>query len=301
MDGFLPLRVTLQAVTRLPEGPGNETSVRAGLSRRELLAGAGGMAVLGAPLSSLAAPGPGGAIDLPTPRDNLLALIRIQASLREEDVPWWYSGVIYGAEEGKAPRLLFGFEGMEMYWMRHLDAGEFELIGHTVSFLKDAESGEWLKQWRNPYTGETLEVPAAVQGGGAGRGFNYSEKGIRPTPFIDRMPERPPAYRILSGGGRVWLSKETEYPPGMAQPRLQRQTMNCALEEFADPGVTRLRTQFASTVFMPWRAWMNMGERPGHLIWHAAGLKLPSVESLPAPYRQRLETEHPDKLSARPA
>lgn len=275
-------------------------SARTNFSRRELLAGAGAMAVLGAPWSSLATPDAAAAISLPTPRDNLLALIRIQASLREEDVPWWYSGVIYGAEDGKAPRLLFGFEGMEMYWMRHLDGGEFELIGHTVSFLRDAASGEWLREWRNPYTGEVLEVPAATQGGGAGRGFNYSEKGIRPTPFIEQMPERPPAYRILSGGGRIWMSKETEYPPGMAQPRLQRQTMNCALEEFTDPAVERLSTQFASTVFMPWRAWMNMDGHPGHLIWHAAGLKLDSVDSLPPAYRARLEAEHPDKLTARP-
>ena len=272
----------------------------ANVSRRELLAGAGGLAVLGAPWSSLANADPAAALPLATPRDNLLALVRIQASLREEDVPWWYSGIIYGAEHGKAPRLLFAFEGMEMYWMRHLDQGEFELIGHTVSFLKDADSGEWLREWRNPYTGELLEVPAATQGGGAGRGFNYSVRGIRPTPFIEQMPERPPAYRILSGGGRVWLSKETEYPPGMTQPRLQRQTMNCALEEFSNPAIERLKTQFASTVFMPWRNWMKMGEQPGYMIWHAAGLKLDSVDLLPAPYRARLDGEYPDKLTARP-
>ena len=285
---------------RLPEGSGKATCAPAGMNRRELLAGAGGLAVVGAPFTALAAGNSAPEINLATPLENLLALVRIQASLREEDIPWWYSGIIYGAEDGKAPRLLFAFEGMEMYWMRHLGEEEFELIGHTVSFLKDNETGQWLREWRNPYTDEMLEVPAAVQGGGAGRGFNYSVKGIRPTLFVDRMPERPPAYRILSGGGRIWLTKETEYPPGMAQPRLQRQTMNCSLEEFSDPAVERLSTQFASTVFMPWRDWMNMGNRPGHLIWHAAGLKLDSVESLPPAYRARLESEHPDKLTASP-
>ncbi|WP_446830029.1 DUF1838 family protein [Candidatus Foliamicus sp.] len=269
-------------------------------SRRRLLAGAGGLAILGAPWSSLAQTDPESPIRLQTPRENLLALIRIQASLREEDVPWWYSGVIYGAQEGQAPRLLFGFQGMEMYWMRHLPGGEFELIGHTVSFLTDAHSGEWLREWRNPYTGGLLQVPAAVQGGGAGHGFNYSVKGIRPTQFVDRMPEQPPAYRILAGGGRVWLSKETEYPPGMAQPRLQRQTMDASVAEFTDAANPRLNTKFASTVFMPWRAWMEMDNHPGHMIWHAAGLKLESVEALPATYSRRLAAEHPDKLTARP-
>ena len=274
---------------------------RTGRSRRDLLAAAGSVALFGAPWTSLAQESPEAAITLSTPRDHLLALIRLQASLREEDVPWWYTGIIYGVEEGRPPRLLFGFEGMEMYWMRHLDGGEFELVGHTVSFLRDNETGAWLREWRNPHTGELLEAPAAVQGGGAGRGFNYSVKGIRPTPFISEMPERPPAYRIISAGGQVWMSKETEYPPGMTPPRLQRQTMNCPLRQFNDASVERLDTHFASTVFMPWRDWMNMGERPGHLIWHAAGLKLASIDALPAGYRRRLEAEYPDKLSARPA
>ena len=276
-------------------------SNRTNLSRRRLLAGAGGLAVFGSPWASLAKEGPPGLSGPGTPRDQLFALIRLQVSLREEDVPWWYSGIIYGVEEGQPPRLLFGFEGMEMYWMRHLEGEEFELIGHTVSFLRDAESGDWLREWRNPYTLESLSVPAAVQGGGAGRGFNYSVKGIRPTAFISYMPERPPAYRIIAGGGRVWLSKETEYPPGMQQPRLQRQTLNCPVEQFNDPGLDRLDSQFASTVFMPWRSWMNMGQCRGHMIWHAAGLKLKSVDGLPADYRRRLEAEYPDKLTARPA
>ena len=276
-------------------------SKRANLSRRELFAGAAGLAVFGSPWVSLAEQQPTALTGLSTPRDHLLALIRLQASLREEDVPWWYSGIIYGVEEGRPPRPLFGFEGMEMYWMRHLDGEEFELIGHTVSFLRNAYNGEWLREWRNPYTGELLVAPAAVQGGGAGRGFNYSVKGIRPTAFISQMPERPPAYRIIAGGGQVWLSKETEYPPGMQQPRLQRQTLHCPLQQFNDSGMERLDTQFASTVFMPWRDWMNMGDHSGHMIWHAAGLKLASVDALPADYRQRLEAEYPDKLSARPA
>ena len=270
------------------------------LNRRHLLAGAGGLAVFGAPFTSLPGDDSGLLPTLADPTEHLHALIRLQASLREEDVPWWYTGIIYAAEDGQAPRLLFAFEGMEMYWMRHLEGGEYELIGHTVSFLRDGENGDWLYEWNNPYSGETLQVPAAVQGGGAGKGFNYSVKGIRPTPFLSQMPEKPPAYRMVAGGGQVWMTKETEYPPGMRQPRLQRQTMNCPLSEFNAPSAQRLNTQFASTVFMPWRSWMNMGERPGHLIWHAAGLKLDSIESLPPAYRTRLEAEYPDKLTARP-
>ena len=49
-------------------------------------------------------------------------------------------------------------------------------------------------------------------------------------------------------------------------------------------------------VTMPWLAWMEMGDRPGHLLWHAAGAKLPGLDALPDEYRQRAEQEYPERL-----
>ena len=45
---------------------------------------------------------------------------------------------------------------------------------------------------------------------------------------------------------------------------------------------------------------MNMGDRPGHVIWHASGVKLRSIDDLPAEYRDRAEKEYPERMSANP-
>jgi hypothetical protein len=51
---------------------------------------------------------------------------------------------------------------------------------------------------------------------------------------------------------------------------------------------------------MGWLKWMDMKGEPGHVIWHASGAKLRSIDDLPREYRERAEREYPERLSARP-
>ncbi len=238
--------------------------------------------------------------DLSVPANNLRELVRMAASLNERDVPWWYDGTIYGIVQGENPRPLVKFEGMEIYWMRHLPAGDYELIGNTVTFYRDVATGQMLDKFPNPYTGAQNTVTPAVQGGGPGRGFNYSVKGIRATKFIEQLPEKPLLLDWSFVRDMVWLHNETAYPPGMAPPRAQRQTMFAPLKSMLDRRLDSLPAVFSSTVFQPWPKWMEMGERPGHVVWHASGAKLKDIDQLPEEYRRRAEQEFPKLMSANP-
>ena len=270
------------------------------LSRRGFLAGAATLLAAGEALPRVGGDLPTGAPDLSEPQENLDAVLRVTGSLREENVPWWYDGTIFGIVGEQQPRPLVRFEGMELYWIRHLDNGEFELIGNTVTFFRDVETGKMIDKFVNPYTGVTNTVKPAVQGGGPGRGFNYSVRGIRPTTFMDKMPEWPLVLDWSFARDMVWLHNETQYPPGMPPPRAQRQTMFVPLDKFNDRAVQNLPTVFSSTVFMPWLKWMDMGDRAGHVIWHASGAKLESIEQLPSEYRARAESEYPQYMTADP-
>mgnify|MGYP001825179320 CR=1 FL=1 len=279
---------------------GEQEQMGGNLSRRGFLAGAATLLAAGEALPRIGGDLPTGAPDLSEPQENLDAVLRVTGSLREEDVPWWYDGTIFGIVGEQQPRPLIRFEGMELYWVRHLDNGEFELIGNTVTFFRHVETGKMIDKFVNPYTGVTNTVKPAVQGGGPGRGFNYSVRGIRPTPFMDKMPEWPLVLDWSFARDMVWLHNETQYPPGMPPPRAQRQTMFVPLDKFNDRAVQNLPTVFSSTVFMPWLKWMDMGDRAGHVIWHASGAKLESIEQLPSEYRARAESEYPQYMTADP-
>jgi len=240
-------------------------------TRRELLIGTG---LLGLGLATDALPRVGGVAvpgtpDLATPAANLQAVVRMMASLNEEDVPWWFDGTIYGIVGDGEPRPLVKFEGMEIYWMRHLPDGAYELIGNTVTYFRDLATGQMLERWANPYTGRENVVTAATQGGGPGAGFNYSLNGIRYTKAIAHTPDQPLVldWSFARGGGS----------PGGYTVSL------CS-----------------HTVLNPWPKWMDMADRPGHVIWHASGAKLRSVAELPGEYRRRVEQDYPRLLTARP-
>lgn len=235
--------------------------------------------------------------------ENLRNLVRMQGSLREEDVRWWFTGVIFGVRgESETPRPLVRFEGMEVYWFSHRGDG-FQLGGHTVTFFRDFETGEFLYEFANPYTGKREAVKPAVQGGNLG--FAYTRDGIWPvrldgTPFGEPV-KKPLRVQWHEMGPHIWLQHQTIYPPGMPAMHGQRQTIFAQRNDLLDSRQDSVAASFSSVVFMNWLKWMDMKDQPGHVIWHASGVKLQSMDQLPRDYRQRAEKEYPDRLSAKPA
>jgi len=239
-----------------------------------------------------------GTVDLTSPEANLANFIRMTASLEEEDCPWWYNGTVYAVlGETANPQPLFRFSGMELYLVSHLDDGTYELTGNTVTFFRTLDGDSWLEEFENPFTGERNAVEAAIQGGGPGRGFNLSVNGIRFTRLKSSIPDEPLKKWWNVAAGHVWMNNDTVYPPGLPAPRAQAQSMFAPLDEFGNPDIVRLPTVFSSTVTMPWLHWMEMGDRDGHLLWHAAGAKLPGIDALPAGYRKRAESEYPERMT----
>ena len=277
------------------------------LSRRDWLAGS---LILGAGLGSEAGLAKAGVtpplteLHLETwrPEDHLRNMVRMQGSLNEEDVRWWFTGVIFGVRgEGETPRPLVRFEGMEVYWFAHRGL-DFQLGGHTVTFFRDFETGEFLHEFANPYTGKRDIVKPAVQGGNLG--FAYTRDGIWPV-RLDGSPFGTPVKKPLrvqwhEMGPHVWLQHQTVYPPGMPALHGQRQTIFAQRDALLDADQKSVAASFSSVVFMNWLKWMDMKDQPGHVIWHASGVKLQSMDQLPRSYRERAEAEYPERMSARP-
>lgn len=240
--------------------------------------------------------------DFADPAANLRHMVRMQGSLREEDVPWWFTGVIFAVRgDNETPRPLVRFEGMEIYWFQHRDNG-YQLGGHTVTFFRDFETQEFLREFRNPWTGRIDEVKPAVQGGNLG--FSYSEEGIWPVrnngAAIGEPRRAPLRMQWHALGNHVWLQHQTVYPPAMPPMHGQRQSMFAQRADVVNRRLDALPSAFSSTVFMGWLKWMDMKDEPGHVIWHASGVKLRDIGQLPREYRERAEREYPERMTAKP-
>jgi hypothetical protein len=87
------------------------------------------------------------------PRDHLQGIVRMQGSTREEDVPWWFTGVIFavtGTERDSATAGAIRGHGDLLVPAR---CDGYLLGGNTVTFFRDFETGEYLREFRNPWTG----------------------------------------------------------------------------------------------------------------------------------------------------
>jgi hypothetical protein len=134
------------------------------ITRRAALTGAtaigiGALPGLGATASAAPLPRASG-LELPlTPEDNLSNLIRMSASLDPVDTPWFFNGSVYAVVGDQAPVELMRSEGLEIYNMQRLGPASFVMHGLTATFYTDAESGQVLREFENPYTGESSTCP----------------------------------------------------------------------------------------------------------------------------------------------
>ncbi len=275
------------------------STMPSGLSRRAMLAGLGGLGLAAALSIEARAANSGGLFPAADDKEGWLkAWLRIQASLSEQDSPWWYTGRIYAQVGDQRPNHILNLEGTEIYWPRAMENGEYSISSRTLTFFKDPGTDEMLEEFVNPYTGEALPVAANILGGPDGA--RYTEDGMIFAAHIDPAGElRRWNWDWKAAGPHVWLmaSRAMAHAP---QPWLEAMTMFCRREDFADPGIDSLRSNFSSTYFSPWLPWMGMKGQPGHLIWHSSGCKLSSMDEASEAYRERAERLFPGQLTANP-
>lgn len=232
-----------------------------------------------------------------SPAEHLRDFVRLTASLEEVDVPWWYCGTVYAVQEKQPPKPIFKIEGVETYWFEHADDGTFLAHSRTLSFMRDVESNEFLYEFRNPFTGKTNEVTPNILGSRTPEQF--TPQGII-TDFPGFTPEKGPLnFDWKVAGPHVFLVKDRGSTV-MPQPWLEAQSPSAPLAEFLDRSVPALSSFFSSTWFSPFPAWMEMGDIPGHNVWHSTGAKLRSIDEIPDEYLRRASADYPESLSARP-
>ena len=234
--------------------------------------------------------------DLTLPVNNVTSMLRMQATIgNEEQIPWHYTGILWAQKHSEQPIPMVKIEGMESYKVIPLEDGSYEILGNMVTFFRDIETGEMIDEYKNPFTGKTNKVePNLRKATSIGRGLNISTMGIRPTSFIDQMPDNPLLIDWNFGADTVWMQNQTAYPPGLTPPRLQRFTMFSPLDKFVDQSILSLPTMFTATVLMPYLHWMDMDDQEGHTLWHASGVKLNDMSELPEEYSSRLMSEYSD-------
>ncbi|MCY4357019.1 MAG: DUF1838 family protein [Gammaproteobacteria bacterium] len=241
-------------------------------------------------------------------REGVVAINRkIQCSTEDNaETTFVWHGRAWARRTGESDKLLFGLLGMNVRQCVTVtnDAGEdgYRQVSREIMLYLDPVSGEILRKWDNPYTGQTVDVihvandPVNSRGAnfGYGRDGNVAQLPIRMVGDYWQMNVEVPLFyhNVLAGDyqryvGGTYHATEMFNFYGNAEELLDEGTA------LVNPGVSWVRLS-------QWLPWMEMNGREGVMYFNAQGAKLATWEDLPAMMKNEIDTYYPEYRNAPP-
>ncbi len=274
------------------------------LNRRDLLTGVLGTStalgwMAGLPQAALAASGPiatgGEASRLPTdPALQNEATVKFSGDSAGGESLWRTRGVIY-AVQPTGIRPLYAMMGSERSWWTRLDATTWVRYPSTLSFFRDLDTGAWLDQFTNPLNGRSIKLPASFIRHKEGEFYtpNGHYFGSMKKEFPDTYKDEPLRLDWDAVGDTVRVRGSSRFPPILPQPSLECATMFSSRRQMLDRRTTRADANSAGWNIFAWHPYLEMGDAPGHIIWHFDAVKVRSVADLAPEYVARARAHTP--------
>jgi hypothetical protein len=290
------------------------------MSRRTALGAAGASVLAGAAaarseIGTRTAQGRRQRLDLAKPDQLLTALAKLRGSLDDRLVLIWMRGRKVAWVQGEM-RPMCGMLHVSITRWRRVAADAFEMRLYELSYYTDIETGEWRDRLQMPFTGVHVSNPLYRTGPGKHivRTANVEEmswskanttsealaRQIAPDGKIHyEMKLRPAAVH----GDEVWLTTDalTCLVPNdpSERPWFYKEVISTrgSRQALEDPGDPSPAAQFAFSLAMGFRPWMQMGELQGFTIEDAVGGKCWQFEQLPRDIVELTRRHHRDVLA----
>lgn len=215
-------------------------------------------------------------LDLDKAEDNLTAFIKMRGSLTDnEEVIYYANGKIYGVVDGERDKPLMGFEMYNIGRIIKTGDNSYDLLTNEVLLYMDLKTGEVLETFENPYTEKKVDVlhvwnsPVNQKFALEGR---FGKWGINHNKYND----------IICMNADVFLAypsplKVAEYPENSQSDLYEAAELFqffFAEDDMNDPNQNSIPCTISWTRIGPWLPWLNMGQRPGRMVYQGAGYKL---------------------------
>lgn len=227
-------------------------------------------------------------LDLDDPAQNMRAFVKARASLLPEDVVVRFAGDVTAVVPDTPAKHLFAFDGYNVARAVEVDGG-YDLLTREVVFYLDPRTGRPLDRWTNPFTEEDVDV-VHIWNDPVNQRFRLQQ------PW---GPWRVPSLEI-AGSVQFKIDVFLAYPsplPRAHYPEHSQDDTYRAAELFTfttpraelDTDTPSASCAVSWTRMAPWLPFMRMGDRPGMLVYHGRGAKLPGgYDELPAWIRERV-------------
>jgi hypothetical protein len=265
------------------------------LNRRQALQGFGALALGAATQPAW----PAAPLDLGNRQDLLTALAKMRGATDERLTIGYVVGMRYAVPE-HVPIPMMGILAATFSQYRRLSAETFEARSIEVAFFTDVETGNLLERWKNPVTGQVVEVPQTRMGPSL---ITLTADGLRvpkPSGEAAGMELRHRFLPPVVVGDDVWITEDirADHRPGAAPPFVYNElsTYHARKSALDDPALAAVPVTVDYQSLITYRPWMGFGTTPGHTIARGAGARVARIEELPAVYLELARRHHPDVI-----
>ncbi|MCU0761070.1 MAG: DUF1838 domain-containing protein [Steroidobacteraceae bacterium] len=247
-------------------------------------------------------------LDPSRPEDALLLNRKMTCSLEDgRPVIHWWKGTMMSRVPGERDRVLFNVQGMNIRQCGTFSDPQrgpgFRSVSREVMLYLDPITNEVVRRWRNPWTGEEVEVihvandPVNMRAPTYARGADGKPATFRGTFVKDKA--------WTSGEAPLWYDNPLagEYQEYVGNRYLAMEMLNSFTDAKAllDPKVKTLPSVSISWARVSdWLPWMKMGGRSGMVVFTTVGKRVGSVDELSEPLRSELRASYPAYLAPPP-
>jgi|GEM_PF-3940299 len=250
-------------------------------------------------------------LDLSPGRATLNAFMKLQTSISEQDIYYWYSGAYDGSLFGRSLSSMIGFQAIVKRRVSKPAEGLFHVTTWEAFYfhpLGDRTPIDGV--YVNPLDGREVRPFHHKEGPTT---FVYSEQSPRilGSDILNR-PEKTLFEMPWSvSGNSVWMQRETflDIPhfwndeqrksraDEVSQDRIRYSSIGThfgRIDELLDEDIQSASSLFnyqATCDFLPWFKLANV---PGAMIWRANGLKFQEVGKMPSEILAAFEKIHPE-------
>jgi hypothetical protein len=239
--------------------------------------------------------------DLQVPEQALDVLVKMRGDLTGAEVAWYWTGSIWGMVPGEGNRKLFDYDGFSGARFEAVEGG-YRMLNRELGVYRDPSSGEILDRWLNPYLGREVQVlhrlndHVNVELTAQGR---FGIGAIPTTIMGDDIWWRLDIFFF-----RPSPISRKDYPLNVQHDMYQGSELtmyHARLADIQNPQLTSTPAEVTFTRISQWEPFMEMGNRPGQMVFHAAGRKLvdeSELERVDPRLYQHISTNHPAYLHA---
>lgn len=242
------------------------------------------------------------AVELDSPQTALKIMRKIHCSQEDGKIEtFWWNGRAYSRVPGEKDRLLFQVEGMNTRRCVSLD-GEvgFKLVSREILLYKDPLTGQILRSWENPWTGDTVKVIHVANDPVNGK---FTETG---------RDGRPVSLPLTIQGDQWWMTQTIplfyknplggdyqRYVGGMYQATEMFNYFGDVVD-LENDDIDSIATRIGWVRMSDWLPWMEMRGRAGMIYFHTAGRKVNGYAEISEVMKAEIARNYPEYMKPPP-